>query len=235
MDPHFFIAAPFGNYIHHPNAISVHGTFTLFPQGNRFTAVITSLRHSKEGWTNRLGLPNPGLEKGLKNLSHKNILSITEVNRNEFQEMNRIIPKNSSLELNLSCPNVKYLPWDHIRQFPNKDREWCIAKMSPLSTPEEIEYVLKQGFRQFHFSNTLPHRKGGLSGKSLIPYTNRLISIIRTDFQNYGDIVVIAGGGVTTHDDIRNYLDEGANHISIGSAWLSHPLKTYKLLKKEKI
>ncbi len=149
--------------------------------------------------------------------------------------MNGIIPKNSSLELNLSCPNVKYLPWDHIKQFPNKDREWCIAKMSPLSTPEEIEYVLRQGFRQLHFSNTLPHKKGGLSGKSLIPYTNRLISIVRTDFRNYGDIVVIAGGGVTTDDDIRNYLDEGADHISIGSGWISHPFKMYKLLKKERI
>ena len=153
--------------------------------------------------------------------------------------MNKIIPKTASLELNLSCPNTKYLPWDHIRQFPNKDRKWCIAKMSPLSTPEEIEYVLNQGFRQLHFSNTLPmthldrtSNAGGLSGKTLIPYTKRLIDIVRTDFKSYKGIEIIAGGGVTSEHHIHEYLQEGANHISIGSGWF-RPFRTRKLLNSQ--
>ena len=58
-----FIAAPFGNYIKHPNALSVTGTWTLYPQGNRFKSVMKTLRYDKEnsGWGNRLGVPNPGL------------------------------------------------------------------------------------------------------------------------------------------------------------------------------
>jgi len=227
-NPTIFIAAPFGNYIRTKNSISVHGTFTLYPQGNRVWSVLKSLRPSKEGWTNRLGLPNPGIAKGLFKASINDVISIAEVNRNEFQEMNKIIPQATPIELNLSCPNSKILPWDHIKQWPNKDRKWCIAKMSPLTTPEEIEYVLNQGFRQLHFSNTLPHKKGGLSGKSLIPYTKRLINIVRDDFKSY-NIEIIAGGGVTTKEDITEYINEGADHISIGSGWF-RPLKMRKLI-----
>ena len=237
----FFIAAPFGNYIHHKHAVSVHGTFTLRPQGNRIWSILKTLRPTRRGWTNRLGLPNPGLYHAIQKITdvHENVISIAEVNRNEFQEMNKIIPKTASLELNLSCPNTKYLPWDHIRQFPNKDRKWCIAKMSPLSTPEEIEYVLNQGFRQLHFSNTLPmthldrtSNAGGLSGKTLIPYTKRLIDIVRTDFKSYKGIEIIAGGGVTSEHHIHEYLQEGANHISIGSGWF-RPFRTRKLLNSQ--
>ena len=229
-NPTIFIAAPFGNYIRTRNSISVHGTFTLYPQGNRVWSVLKSLRPSKEGWTNRLGLPNPGIAKGLFKASINDVISIAEVNRNEFQEMNKIIPQATSIELNLSCPNSKILPWDHIKQWPNKDRKWCIAKMSPLTTPEEIEYVLNQGFRQLHFSNTLPHKRGGLSGKSIIPYTKRLISIVRSDFKSI-NIEIIAGGGVTTKQDIEEYLNEGADHISIGSGWF-RPLKMRKLVNE---
>jgi len=229
-DPTIFIAAPFGNYLRTRHTTSVHGTFTLNPQGNRFWAVLKSLRYTKEGWTNKLGLPNPGLVKGLYNASISDVISIAEVNRNEFQEMNKIIPQATSIELNLSCPNSKILPWDFINQWPNKDRRWCIAKMSPLSSPEEIEYVVNQGFRQLHFSNTLPHKRGGLSGKSIIPYTKRLISIVRSDFKSI-NIEIIAGGGVTTKQDIEEYLNEGADHISIGSGWFN-PFKMRKLLKE---
>ena len=236
-DPTIFIAAPFGNYLRTRHTTSVHGTFTLNPQGNRFWAVLKSLRYTKEGWTNKLGLPNPGLVKGLYNASRNDVISIAEVNRNEFQEMNKIIPQATSIELNLSCPNSKFLPWDFINQWPNKDRRWCIAKMSPLSTPEEIEYVLNQGFRQLHFSNTLPmthldrfSRAGGLSGKTLIPYTKRLIRIVREDFKSYKNIEIIAGGGITTEQNITEYINEGADHISIGSGWLTAPLKMRKLI-----
>jgi len=225
-----FIAAPFGNYLRTKHTVSVHGTFTLYPQGNRVWAVLKSLRYTKEGWINKLGLPNPGLLKGLYNVSRNDIISIAEVNRNEFQEMNKIIPQATSIEINLSCPNSKTLPWDFIKQWPNKDRKWCIAKMSPLSTPEEIEYVINQGFRQLHFSNTLPHKKGGLSGKSIIPYTKRLIRLVRDDFKSM-DIEIIAGGGVTTKQDIEEYLNEGADHISIGSGWF-RPLKMRKLINE---
>jgi dihydroorotate dehydrogenase len=236
-DPTFFIAAPFGNWIHHKNAVSVRGTFTLNPQGNRLFAVLKSLRYTKEGWTNKLGLANPGINKGLENLYNSlpsdDIISIAETEREEFAQLNNIIPKNQNIELNLSCPNVKKtLPWDFINQFPNNQRQWCIAKMSPLSTPEEVEYVINQGFRQLHFSNSIPSKKGGLSGHKIIPYTTQLIKLVRQDFKSIHNIEIIAGGGVSKEQHIYDYLQAGANHISIGSAFLTKPRKTLRLMEQ---
>jgi dihydroorotate dehydrogenase len=229
-DPSFFISAPFGNWITHKNAVSVKGTFTLYPQGNRLFSVIRSLRYTKDGWRNKLGLPNPGLRS--IQLPDKSPISIAETARNQFIEINDIIPKDQSIELNLSCPNIgKTLPWDYIHIFPNKKREWCIAKLSPLTTPEEIEYVLKAGFTTLHFSNTLPTKKGGLSGKTLIPYTKDLIRIVRKDFSGT-PVEIIAGGGVTNEEHVIDYIQEGANHVSLGSGFLPpNYFKTTKLLK----
>ena len=232
-DPTFFIAAPFGNYLKHKYAVSVRGTFTLNPQGNRVWAVLKSLRYTKQGWVNKLGLPNPGIIYGLnKASSPSDVISIAEVNRNEFQELNNLIPQDANIELNLSCPNLaKTLPWDFNKIFPNNSRKWCIAKMSPLSSPEEVEYVINQGFRQLHFSNTLPVKQGGLSGSQLIPYTKSLIRLVRDDFKSIHNIEIIAGGGVTKEEHIFDYLQEGANHISIGSGWITNPIKIKKLME----
>ena len=72
---------------------------------------------------------------------------------------------------------------------------------------------------------------GGLSGKTLIPYTKRLISIVKTDFKSYKRIEIIAGGGVTSEEDIHEYFREGANHISIGTGWF-RPFRTRKLINQ---
>ena len=233
--PKVFIAAPFGNYIKPKGCISVTGTFTRNPQGNRLWSVLKTLRYNRKlgGWVNKLGLPNPGLLKGLIKLDHRpnDILSIAEVVRGDFQKMNHTIPLNQSLEINLSCPNLrKRMPWDDAVYFTRvKSREWCIAKLSPLTTPEEIEFVIEElGFEQLHFSNTLPTPKGGLSGATLKPYTLELIDIVR---ERWGDsVTVIAGGGVRDFGGVSDYLSAGANHVSLGSVCFN-PFKLRKLLK----
>ena len=67
QNPKFFISAPFGNYVKPKGCISVTGTFTRNPQGNRLWSVLKTLRYNRKlgGWVNKLGLPNPGLLKGL--------------------------------------------------------------------------------------------------------------------------------------------------------------------------
>ena len=218
-----FISAPFGNYIKHPNAISITGTWTLEPRGNRFWSVVKTLRWNSElqGWTNKLGLPNPGIKVGLQKTFPSDVLSIAEIDRGDFKKLYSIIPETQNIELNLSCPNIgKSLPWDDAEIFTRyratTDREWCIAKLSPLTTPEDLEFLVdKLGFRQLHFSNTLPCQYGGLSGSVLRPYTLELIRLVR---ENCGDSVeIIAGGGVSDFGAVYEYLGEGANHVAIGS------------------
>ena len=234
-NPKFFIAAPFGNYIKPKGTIPVTGTFTRNPRGNRLWSVLSTLRYDfkSNGWVNKLGLPNPGLNKGLMKLdnSPNDILSIAEVVRGDFKRMNHTIPLNQNLEINLSCPNLrKRMPWDDAVYFTRvKSREWCIAKLSPLTTPEEIEFVIEElGFKQLHFSNTLPVSKGGLSGPTLKPYTLELIDIVREQWGE--EIEIIAGGGVRDFGAVCDYLSAGANHISLGSICFN-PFKLRNLLR----
>ena len=231
--PNYFISAPFGNYIKPDGCISVTGTWTLKPRGNRLWAVVKTLRYNKEvgGWTNKLGLPNPGIHVGLRKTSLSEVLSIAETNKGDFQKLNDLIPNDQSVELNLSCPNVeKKLTWENAKTLLHANRKWCIAKLSPLTTPEELQFLIEDlGFTQFHFSNTLPFGDaGGISGPVLRAYTIELIELCRKEWGE--DITIIAGGGVRDLGAVMEYLGAGANHISLGSVCFN-PFVFRKLLR----
>ena len=241
MKPKFFVAAPFGNYLHLKGTIPVTGTWTLEPRENRVWSVMKSLRwnSSQSGWTNKLGLPNPGIEVGLKKTSVNEILSIAEVNKGHWSELELAIPSDQNIELNLSCPNLeKTLGWEDARVFSPalfrlQKREWSIVKLSPLTTPEELEFVVEHlGFTQLHFSNTLPTVQGGLSGPVLKNYTMSLIELARERYG--GDVEIIAGGGVSEFGAVMDYLSNGADHISLGSVCFN-PFKLRKLLRSLEI
>ena len=231
-----FVAAPFGNYIKPIGCVPVTGTYTLHPQGNWLWSILTTLRYDFEnrGWRNKLGLPNPGVVDGMHRHIRGEIISIAEVQRGDFGKLVEIIPEGTDIELNLSCPNLgTALPWDSARVFTQtRTRKWCIAKLSPLTTPEQLEFLIDDlGFTQLHFSNTLPVARGGLSGVTLRPYTLELIRLVR---ENWGsDIEIIAGGGVNDFGGAYEYLNEGANHVSLGSVCFN-PFKLRKLLRQQK-
>ena len=255
-----FIAAPFGNYIKNPEAISVTGTWTLHARGSRFRSIVKTLRYNRKekGWVNQLGLPNPGLRVGLKKTWPNQVLSIAETSEDEFLIMEDMIPNTMNVELNLSCPN---LPDSTIPNLIDNDspmiftaqsmnishpprpivvnhtimdslhisRKWCIAKVSPLITEDELHHVVdKLNFRQIHLANTIPTDKGGLSGPTLKQYVLQLIHYVRGIWG--GHMTIIAGGGIRTEDDISEYMDAGADHISLGTVCFN-PFKLRKLLR----
>mgnify|MGYP001181812067 FL=1 len=237
----FFIAAPFGNYLKfnsHSNIIPVTGTWTLKHRGGlvfRIWRIIKTMRYDRKnnGWTNKLGLPNPGIYSGLKRINPNEVLSIAAIESDDFNKLSKIIPTTQSLEINLSCPNLddkKPLSWHDAALFTDKknNRKYCIAKISPETTKEQLSFLIDQlGFSQIHCCNTLPVKEGGLSGKSLIPYVENLIKVIR---ENWGDSVeIIAGGGVNSSQDAINYINLGANYISLGTICFS-PWKIKKII-----
>ena len=115
-----FVSAPFGNYIKPIGCIPVTGTFTLHANGgNKFWSAIKSLRYNTKhkGWTNNMGLPNPGVKVGLERHIYGEVLSIAEIERNDFKKSYNLIPSGMSVELNLSCPNIRNLPWDSTEIF----------------------------------------------------------------------------------------------------------------------
>ena len=232
-----FIAAPFGNYLSDPNAISVTGSWTLKHRAGvwkRLWRIACSLRYDRklQGWVNALGLPNEGIEIGLKKTSPDQVLSIAGIERNDWIELESRIPEEQSIELNLSCPNItERTVWNDLPVFflGNK-REWCIAKVSPLITPEQLQFLIEEvGFTQLHLCNTLPVLRGGLSGEVLRSYVLNHLEFIRNE---WGDgLELIAGGGVNSLGAASDYLAAGANHLSLGSVCFN-PLKTRTLVRK---
>ena len=137
------------------------------------------------------------------------------LNEKEIPILINKIPNEMNIELNVSCPNLdKKMINNGLSLFLNEKRRWCIIKLSPKTDNNLIDSYYKQGFRQFHCSNTLPIKEGGLSGKSLIPYTNNLILYIKN---KYPDTELIAGGGIQNIDAFNYYKKLGADHFSISS------------------
>ena len=222
-----FIAAPWGNWLRPKGTVPVVGTFTLYPRGNRLWRVLKTLRYRRSlgGWTNNLGLPNPGITVGLQKFDpDSQVISVAEVECGDYKKLARKIPEDFPVELNLSCPNLdKKLPWDDAEMFTHSaaKRKWCIAKVGPLIRPEELEFLIeKLGFSQIHACNSLRMAgqygasMGAVSGPILVPYVLEIIELVR---KHWPEVMVIAGGGIKKSQDVRRYLSAGAKHVSLGT------------------
>ena len=215
----YFISAPFGNYLQYTNflsgkpIISVTGTFTVKPRPGLVKHIIKTLRYTRTGWRNKLGLRNPGIFTGIDNTAPHNVMSIASLEPNDWKILYEIVPKNMSVELNISCPNVDAHP-NLTKAFAKDEREWCIVKVPPTITKKQVDKIVNLGYNTIHASNTLPTEKGGLSGKMIMPYTMNLIDYIKNSHDN---VTVIAGGGVYSKQDAQDYINAGADHISLGT------------------
>ena len=222
-----FIAAPFGNYIKTKSTISVSGSWTIEKRTGRIIQIAKTLRYTKRGWVNKIGLRNPGLNIGLVKHKEDEVFSIAGIERNDWRIFAERLPENFNIEVNMSCPNIDEHYVDGIEKFNPDSRDWFIGKISPLTTFIELEnYITKFNFKQIHACNTLPVEKGGLSGKELIPYTEKFIKHIKHHFPH---VEVIAGGGIDSLEDIQNYANIGADHVSLGTVCFN-PLKLRKLV-----
>lgn len=220
----FFISAPFGNYLKFKNSTSVSGSWTLKPRPGRFTQILKTLRYTKRGWVNKLGLRNKGIDFALK--QKYDMLSIAAIEYEDWWKLHNKIPKDVSVEVNLGCPNVKLNIWPGFGAFSRDQRKWSIAKVSPVLKETWIDFIVEAGFRQIHASNTIPIDQGGLSGKEIVPHTIRLLKYIK---KNYPEVEVIAGGGITSKEDVEHYRDYGADHFSLGSVCFT-PWKINKIM-----
>ncbi len=213
----FYIAPPFGNYLHRPDMYSVMGTYTLLPRPGLLKALLKTLRYSihHKGWVNQLGMRNPGIEKGINKYyiqPHRRIVSICGFNYGEWKTLAEYT-RGIRLELNLSCPNVgiKGNIGCPVELF---DTSHVIVKMSPLTTENEIVSYMERGVKKWHFSNTLPISQGGLSGKTLMTYNAKLIKFTLGEDKGAR---IIGGGGVSDMGDVRFYRDLGCAGVSLGT------------------
>ena len=227
-----YIAAPFGNYIkpNRDNVTPVIGTYTVDHRPGLLWKLLTTLRYDTKDkcWYNSLGLRNPGIEKGYDKWLKKDnrILSITAIEPNDWNTLNMIIPKDTPLELNISCPNVTHFK-DFLKGLPQFQPRNPILKLSPHMKTEVLDYLLDEGFTTFHASNTYRTDKGARSGKFLEPYTIMTLEYLKSQLGE--DRRLIAGGGITHLTDIETYMNAGADDFSLGTVCFN-PYRLHKLL-----
>lgn len=215
------IGAPFGNYLQWENFTSTIGTYTLERRAGflkRLWRVLSTVRPypRMHAWTNKLGLPNPGIG-ALYGAAHPNeILSISARRTNDWMALYHASYRSDpvAIELNVSCPNTAEADYTEYKQvFTEYSRRNVIVKLPPISYRPIVEMAMGCGITIFHCCNTLPTPCGGLSGKPLIP-----LVLEATKFCADLGATVIAGGGITGPKDVERYRDAGATHFAVASA-----------------
>lgn len=232
------VSAPFGNWLSFPSCTSTLGTFTLKHRGGllyRLWRCLLTLRYNRrqQSWLNRLGLPNPGITSVVNEDCTDKIVSLHGFDTEDWRrliEHCRFNPSIKTVELNLSCPNVRHrAAVDEMlttARFAQTRFNTVIAKLPPVKWMDFAAPLWNAGVSHFHCCNTIPTPSGGISGKPLKQYSLWAVSEIK---QRWGEAVsVIGGGGVTEPNDVREYLLAGADHVAIGSMLLN-PLNWRKV------
>ena len=89
--------------------MSIKGSYTLQPRPGILAQIFKTFRYSfkYKGWVNKIGLRNKGLEYGIKNYNpYRDIISIAILDKEEIPKIINLLPENTNIELNISCPNV---------------------------------------------------------------------------------------------------------------------------------
>ena len=229
----FIISPPFGNFINHHKCTSVVGTYTLNRRGGwikKLYRAMLTIRPIKNGWINNIGLQNPGITS-VKNFDPERVYSIATIQSEEWDKLIDIIPKEITVELNLSCPNIdqeSYIDDRQVIAYVNK-YPVVIFKLSPTNEiHEQISRLVTLGAKYIHIANTIPTSRGGESGERLKLFS---IQTIRDTRSKYPHIRIIGGGGIYSHKDIELYKNAGADYFSLATVWFN-PWRATRLLRK---
>jgi len=222
-----YISPPFGNWVWHKDCIRVRGTFTTERRPGLIIQCLKTLRKVDGGWRNAIGFRNPGLE----NIEFKqdSIYSIAALDSKWYKLFGKL-DKDINIEINVGCPNVNSysitrseLKMLH-HHYPN-----CSVKVSPHVTNKFLDILQSVGFKYIHLSNTLPTKKGGVSGAKLKKKNLQLVKFVS---KNY-NFEIIAGGGIYTPQDVRDYAEAGAKHFSLSTIWFT-PWRVKKVIEEIK-
>ncbi|MBU0898959.1 MAG: dihydroorotate dehydrogenase [Nanoarchaeota archaeon] len=213
-------------------------------EGNR-EPIIT--QYAPLCFANAVGLRNPGAEKFAEGLAEISplpddkflMVSIFGGNKDEFLGAAEYLYEYADgFELNVSCPHA-----EGYGQAIGQDTELVIdiakgvkkfgkpvfIKLSPNINFDPILAEHADGFVAINTAGpgmhivdgypVLTNIKGGISGRSILPIGVGYISDLRKALNERGyNKPIIACGGISTADHVRNYKSVGADFFGVGSA-----------------
>jgi dihydroorotate dehydrogenase len=232
------IGAPFGNWFNFDGATSTIGSFTKEHRGGIFKRawrILKTLRYLRrpQSWINQLGLPSPSINSLAYTAADNKIISIYGFTKQEWIYLAdaaciRVTPL--AVEFNLSCPNVNHkqtlLNIAHAVKITQDHGKLLIAKLPPIRWFDLGIPLFDLGVTHFHLCNTIPTPGGGLSGKVLKQYSLWAINEFREKWGH--KVTLIGGGGITSLEDVREYINNGADHVAVASM-LINPFNWKKL------
>ncbi len=229
------ISPPFGKYLKFKETSNVYGSFTVNRRCGLIKQAIKTIRKvEKNAWRNKIGLRNPGLANFKTPKRSQDIISLAALEISDwhiFAETLKI-PKfanHKNIEINIGCPNAAIVDFS-VELAPLFEGRNISIKMPPtVDHNQKIkEYLAVGSISTFHLCNTIPTDKGGISGYPLHEYS---LPAIRKAREEFGDsITIIGGGGIYTVEDAQNYLDAGADHLSLSSI-MFNPMRGKKLVR----
>lgn len=204
------------------------------------------------GMLNSIGLENKGVEDfienklaKLKNAKTRVIASIAGDGRDEFKKLAVRLSKCNrvdALELNLSCPNIKYgvnegliahnekALYEVVKAVRAVTKLAIIAKLSPNVTDVKVFARAAEagGADAIALTNTfigmavdintckpkIGNVTGGLSGPAIKPLSLRAV------WEAYSaiDIPIVGIGGIMDHKDVIEFMLVGARAVQVGTA-----------------
>lgn len=240
-------------------AISVKG-LTLEPrQGNDAPRVA----ETPMGMLNSVGLQNPGVDAFIRNdlpwLRRFDTKIIANINGNTIPEYCAIAEKLTeadvdSLELNISCPNVKAggmafgtdpaMVYEVVQAVRKSTPRHLIVKLSPnvRDIRETARAAEAGGADCLSLINTLTGMVidtetrrpvlargiGGLSGPAVRPVAVRMV------YETYGavKIPILGMGGLVSGRDVVEMMLAGASAVALGTILFTNPLAPLEALSE---
>lgn len=233
------ISPPFGTHIRLKNATSVKGSFTFMTRPGKWKHIFKTLRYTKDGWVNRVGLR----AGGVYNMSPDDfddvsaLYSFAAVDNEDWHLILEWIQgmgvTDIMVELNVSCPNIKNkgIPTEQILKRYAETFPFVSIKLPPHDIHLNHQLVktgLNAGISTYHFCNTYPTDRGGLSGKKVKEHSLTHINIIKIA---YPEISIIGGGGIYTPQDVIDYHNVGADYFSLATIWFT-PWRVPAVIRK---
>jgi dihydroorotate dehydrogenase len=229
------IAPPFGKYLKFKETSNIYGSFTLERRKGLVKQCVKTIRKiGPNAWRNKIGLRNPGLPNIKPPKRSQDIISLAALDMSDWQKFADILNSDKfadckNIEINIGCPNAMIcdFPKELASLYRGKN---LIVKFPPnIDINAKIAEYLEVGITLFHLCNTLPSNKGGISG---YPLKALSVPAIKSAREKFGDkITLIGGGGVYTIEDAKEYLEAGADHLSLSSV-MFNPLKGRNLVKE---